>query len=116
MLRALTPKQLDKISPGLRRILGNVSWLMVDRVVRMGMGLFVGVWTARFLGPAQFGSLNFTVAYIALFGSAATLGLEGIVVREVLHHPEDRHEILGTTLALRGTAGLLAAVVSIAVL
>ena len=116
MLRALTPKQLDKISPGLRRILGTVRWLMVDRVVRMGMGLFVGVWTARFLGPAQFGSLNFAVAYIALFGSAATLGLDGIVVREVLHHPEDRHEILGTTLALRGTAGLLAAVVSIAVL
>jgi PST family polysaccharide transporter len=116
MLRALTPKQLDKISPGFRRILGNVSWLMVDRVIRMGMGLFVGVWTARYLGPAQFGSLNFAVAYIALFGSVATLGLEGIVVREVLHHPEDRHEILGTTLALRGTAGLLAAVVSIAVL
>jgi PST family polysaccharide transporter len=116
MLRALTPKQLDKISPGFRRVLGNVSWLMVDRVIRMGMGLFVGVWTARYLGPAQFGSLNFAVAYIALFGSVATLGLEGIVVREVLHHPEDRHEILGTTLALRGTAGLLAAVVSIAVL
>ena len=116
MLRALTPKQLDKISPGLRRILGNVSWLMVDRVVRMGMGLFVGVWTARYLGPAQFGSLNFAVAYIALFGSVATLGLDGLVVREVLHHPEDRHEILGTTLALRATAGLLAAVASIAVL
>ena len=64
MLRALTPKQLDKISPGLRRILGNVSWLMVDRVVRMGMGLFVGVWTARFLGPAQFGSLNLSLIHI----------------------------------------------------
>ena len=116
MLRALTPKQLDKISPGLRKILGNMSWLMVDRVVRMGMSLFVGVWIARYLGPAQFGSLNFAVAYIALFGSAATLGLEGIVVREVLHRPEDTHKTLGTTLALRGSAGLLAAGVSIAVL
>jgi PST family polysaccharide transporter len=93
-----------------------MSWLMVDRVVRMGMSLFVGVWIARYLGPAQFGSLNFAVAYIALFGSAATLGLEGIVVREVLHRPEDTHKTLGTTLALRGSAGLLAAGVSIAVL
>ena len=107
---------LGKIGPGLRKILGNMGWLMVDRVVRMGMGLFVGVWVARYLGPAQFGSLNFAVAFVALFGTVATLGLEGIVVREVLHSPDDTHEILGTTLALRGGCSLLAAVVSIAML
>ena len=89
---------------------------MVDRVVRMGMGLFVGVWVARYLGPAQFGSLNFAVAFVALFGSVTTLGLEGIVVREILHHGEETHEILGTTLALRSSASLVAVGVSIAIL
>jgi PST family polysaccharide transporter len=108
MLRTLLPEKLNEISPGLRRILGNISWLMVDRVVRMGMGLFVGVWTARYLGPAEFGSLNFAVAFVALFGTVATLGLDGIVVRELLHNPDGAHEILGTTLALRSAAGILA--------
>jgi PST family polysaccharide transporter len=107
---------LDKVGPGLRKIMGNMGWLMVDRVVRMGMGLFVGVWVARYLGPVQFGSLNFAIAFVALFATVTTLGLEGIVVREVLHHAQDAHEILGTTLALRSCGGLLAVGLSIATL
>jgi len=115
-LRARAARQLEKIGPGLRRVLGNAGWLMVDRAVRMGMGLFVGVWVARYLGPAQFGSLNFALAFIALFTTLTTLGLEGLVVREVLHHPGDKHEILGTTLALRSCGSLLAVGLSIAML
>jgi len=109
-------KELDKIGPGLRKIIGNMSWLMIDRIVRMGMGLFVGVWVARYLGPVQFGSLNFSIAFIALFGTATTFGLEMIVVREVLHNADDTHEILGTTLALRASGGLLAVGLSIGLL
>jgi len=93
-----------------------MGWLFVDRFVRMGMGLFVGVWVARYLGPDQFGSLNFALAFIALFGTAATLGLDGIVVRELLHNPEERPEILGTSLALRSFSGLLSVAVSITTL
>jgi len=94
--------------------MGNMGWLLVDRIVRMGMGLFVGVWVARYLGPVQFGSLNFALAFIALFSTATTLGLEGILVRELLHNQEDTHDILGTTLALRSAGGLLSVAASIA--
>ena len=93
-----------------------MSWLMLDRIVRMGMGLFVGVWVARFLGPAQFGSLNFALAFVALFSTATTLGLDGIVIREVIHHPSDTREILGATLGLRLFAGLLSVGVTVATL
>jgi polysaccharide transporter, PST family len=109
-------KELDKIGPGLRKIIGNMGWLMVDRIVRMGMGLFVGVWVARYLGPVQFGSLNFSIAFIALFGTVTTFGLEMIVVREVIHNADDTHEILGTTLALRACGGLLTVGLSIGLL
>jgi PST family polysaccharide transporter len=107
---------MDRIGPGLRKILGNMGWLFVDRIVRLGMGLFVGVWVARYLGPMQFGSLNFALAFVALFGSVTTLGLDGIVMRELLHKAEDTNEILGTTLALRSGASLVAAGASIAIL
>jgi len=115
-LGARISRELDKIGPGLRKIIGNMGWLFVDRFVRMGMGLFVGVWVARYLGPAQFGSLNFALAFIALFSTATTLGLEGIVVRELLHSPDEMHEILGTTLALRSVGGFLSIALSIATL
>ncbi|WP_260703355.1 flippase [Edaphobacter flagellatus] len=115
-LGARISRELDKIGPGLRKIIGNTGWLFVDRVVRMGMGLFVGVWVARYLGPNQFGSLNFALSFIALFSTATTLGLEGIVIRELLHNPEGKREILGTSLALRGFGGLLSIFVSVAIL
>jgi polysaccharide transporter, PST family len=107
-------QELDKVGPGLRKIMGNMGWLMFDRVVRMGMGLFVGVWVSRYLGPARFGSLNFALSFVALFGTLTTLGLEGLVVREVLHHGEDTREILGTALVLRMWGSLLAVGLSIA--
>ncbi|MBB5057287.1 PST family polysaccharide transporter [Granulicella aggregans] len=106
--------ELNRVGPGLRKIIENMGWLLVDRFVRMGMGLFVGVWVARYLGPAQFGSLNFALAFIALFTTATTLGLEGILVRELLHNPRDTDEMLGTTLALRTGGGLLSVALSIA--
>jgi PST family polysaccharide transporter len=115
-LRDRVLKESNKIGPGLRKIMGNMGWLLVDRIVRMGMGLFVGVWVARYLGPVQFGSLNFALAFVALFSTATTLGLEGILVRELLHNHEDTREILGTTLALRSAGGLLSVAVSIATL
>lgn len=89
---------------------------MVDRVIRMGMGLFVGVWVARYLGPDRFGSLNFALAFVALIGTMTSLGLEGIIVRELIDSPKDAHEILGTSLAIRGLGAFIGVVVSIAVL
>jgi PST family polysaccharide transporter len=108
--------QWDKTGPGLRKILGNVGWLFIDRALRMGMGLFVGVWTARFLGPAHFGALNFALSFVALFGTLTTLGLDGIVIRELVHSPEDAPQLLGTSFTLRICGALLAVMLSLATL
>jgi len=54
--------------PGLLKILGNIGWLSLDKVLRMGVGLFVGVWIARYLGPEQFGQLSYAITFVALFG------------------------------------------------
>jgi hypothetical protein len=43
-VRARLSERLPKLTSGLRKIIGNTGWLIVDRVVRMGMGLLVGVW------------------------------------------------------------------------
>jgi PST family polysaccharide transporter len=109
-------RELSRLGPGLRKAIESISWLMVDRVVRLGMGLFVGVWVARYLGPTRYGSLNFAVALVSLFTSANTLGMDGIIVREVVGNPASTYEILGTAFTLRSVGGFLAAGTSIAVL
>lgn len=67
----------------LRRIvLVNSAWLMADKLVRMGLGLIVWVWFARHFGSDTFGVWSYAMAFAALFGAFATLGLDGVVVRE----------------------------------
>ncbi len=99
----------------LQKIVGNTGWLLVDKVVRMGVGLFVGIWVARYLGPEQFGLLSYATAFVALFATVATLGLDGIAVREIVRDPASKSEILGTVFVLRlagGVATLVFALVS----
>ena len=91
----------QKLSPELRKILTNIGWLSGDRVLRMGMGLIVGAWVARYLGPQQFGLLNYASAFVALFAVLASLGLDQIVVRDIVRKPTYRDKILGTTLILK---------------
>lgn len=73
----------------------------------MGVGLFVGVWVARYLGPEQFGLLNYAVALSGLFVAIAGLGFHQIAVRDTVRKPEEAGEIFGTALLLQLIAGII---------
>jgi len=94
--------------PELVKIFDNIGWLFLDKILRMGVGLFVGVWVARYLGPKQFGLFNFATAFTALFGAVATLGLPGIVVRDIVQDQSCKEETLGTAALLHFIGGALA--------
>ncbi|GAX36710.1 flippase [Nodularia sp. NIES-3585] len=100
-------------------VIQNIAWLFFDRILRMGVGLFVGVWVARYLGVQQFGIFNYATAFVALFSPLTTLGLDGLVIRSIVREPEVKDQILGTVfwLKLAGAIGcILLAVSSIFVL
>lgn len=92
----------------LQAVLGNTSWLFADKIVRMGVGLYVGIWLARYLGPEGFGQLSYAIAFVALFSAIATLGMDSIVVRELVRHPEKKDEIVGSAFFLKFIGGCLA--------
>lgn len=74
----------------------------------MGLGLFVTVLVARYLGPEQFGLLTFALAVVGLFGTLAALGLNGIVVRDLVRHPRSAEITLGTAAVMQFLGGSLA--------
>jgi len=113
MLPRFIRKRIER-SVILQRVLDNLGWLFFDKALRMGVGLFVTAWIARYLGPEQYGIWNYAIAFAALFGTFATLGLDGIVVREVVKNPSARNEILGSAFALKLGGGALAFAVSVA--
>lgn len=102
------------VQSGRARLFSNIGWLFADRVVRMGVGLLVGVWVARYLGPADFGLLNYVMAVTALFVTIGALGLNDIVVRDLVSRPQETGEILGTAAGLQLVGGVVAFVAAMA--
>ena len=93
---------------GLTNILNNIIWLFFDKFIRLGVGLLVGVWIARYLGPEQFGLLNYALAFVTLFTAVASLGLNSIVVRDLVQDPANADTTMGTSFVLSVLGGFSA--------
>lgn len=97
----------------LRQVLVNIQWLLLQVVFEAVLGLVVGIWVARYLGPERFGTLNYTLAFVALGTPLATVGLGSLVVRNLVRDEHDAHAILGTATFLRGIASVFLVLVSV---
>lgn len=83
------------------KLLSNFFWLLFDKFFRMGVGLFVSVLIIRHLGSETFGKWNYVIAFQSFFSVFITLGLDTIVMRELVLNKGSEKEILGSTLFLR---------------
>ncbi|WP_201352087.1 flippase [Hydrogenimonas urashimensis] len=79
----------------------NSSWLLVEKILRLIIGLFIGIWIARVLGPGEYGNLSYIQSFVALFSAFTTLGISGIVIREIVANPEKSDAILANAFTLR---------------
>lgn len=86
---------------GLRRYLANMSWRFLEQMLRIVAALFVGIYVARYLGPENFGTYSYVIAFVSLFSVLPRLGLDDIVVRDLVHRPEQQNLILGTAFFLK---------------
>jgi PST family polysaccharide transporter len=89
------------------RVVASSGWMLAERVVRYALGFLVGIWLARYLGADQYGLLNYALALVTVLGFASTLGIDSLVVRDLVRDPSLREELLGTLIALRLCGGLL---------
>jgi O-antigen/teichoic acid export membrane protein len=86
---------------------------MSDSILRLGLGFVVNVWLARYLGPAEFGSFNYSFAMIAIYSAVASLGMNGVVVRELVKGDIDKSIIMGTSFVLQIIGSMSASVLVI---
>jgi len=88
-------------SQEFRKYFANTSWLLGERIIRMVISLFVGIYVARYLGPERFGLLSYSISFVWLFSSLASFGLNNILVRELVQSPKQRNNLLGTVFWLK---------------
>ncbi|MGL5879467.1 MAG: flippase, partial [Xenococcaceae cyanobacterium] len=100
----------ENLPPGLRKILSSVSWLLSERILNMMLSLFVGIYTVRYLGSEDYGRLSYGISYVGLFGAIASLGLNQIIVRNLVREEASTETIMGTTFLLRLLSGVVTVV------
>ncbi len=81
--------------------INNSIWILAEKASRIISGILVGVLVARFLGKEQFGIISYALSVLSIFTVFSTLGLDGIVVRELITEKKKKYDIIGTAFWLR---------------
>lgn len=109
MIQNLTSKiQNLQQHSGFMKYFRNTSWLFGEKILQMVVGLFVGIWVARYLGPEQFGLFSYALAFISMFGFFVTLGMDGGYIVKELKSDKNSKEVLATSLFLKFIGSILA--------
>lgn len=91
-----------------KKVLKNVYWAVLGKIVNVLSGLFVGILVARYLGPDNFGLMNYVISYVTLFSILSNFGLDNIEIRELAKNPEKTNIVMGTAFRLRLFFALIA--------
>ena len=84
-----------------KQFFDNIGWLIGGKIVNMILQFIVSLATARYLGPSNFGTINYVAAYVSFFSSIASLGLAVIVIKEIAIDKYDNNEIIWTSIWMR---------------
>jgi len=82
------------------KILQNAQWIIVAKIIQAVIQLAVSTLTARFLGPSNYGLINYASSIVAFFVPVMQLGFQATLVQEYTANPQQEGKILGTSLAL----------------
>lgn len=89
------------------KIVKNTAWIIGCKILQAVLQLFISMLSARYLGPSNYGVINYAASITAFMIPITQLGLRSILVKELLKDPEQEGEILGTTIVLNVVSSLL---------
>lgn len=82
------------------KIAVNASWIIICRVIQAFLSLVVSMLTARYLGPSNFGLINYASSIVSFAAPIMYLGLNSVLVQALINEPDTEGEILGTSLCM----------------
>lgn len=90
-----------------RKILSNSAWVIIQHIYSMLTSLIIVALIARHLGPADYGLINYCSSLIAMFTTLSGLGLDNLIVSEIIRNPEKEGGYLGSALVMRLAASFI---------
>lgn len=89
------------------KAISNSAWIIGQQVFQMLLQLVIGILTARYLGPSNYGTLNYTASFVAFFTSIVTLGMDGVIIKKMIDNPDKEGLFIGSCMGLRLLASFL---------
>ena len=90
-----------------RKMFKNAKWIVVCKVIQSALQLVIGMITARYLGPANYGLIGYANSVVSFMLPFMQLGLHSTLVKELIETPEREGEILGTSIILDLASGIV---------
>ena len=104
--RSMTGKFDNGDSKMQNKNIANAGWIIGCKIIQAILGVLISMLTARYLGPSNFGLINYAAAIVAFISPLATLGLAQVMVQEIVYAPESEGEILGSAIGLSLTSSV----------
>ena len=82
------------------RVVNNAKWIIVCKVIQSLLQFVIGMLCARYLGPSNYGIINYAASIVAFVLPVMQLGLQSTLVQEFTESPEKEGKIMGTSLVM----------------
>lgn len=82
------------------KVVKNAAWIIGCRVVQSVLALIINLFTARYLGPSNYGVINYAASLVSFVVPIMSLGITSVLVNEMIKEPEKEGEFLGTSLVM----------------
>jgi O-antigen/teichoic acid export membrane protein len=84
----------------------NFYWLFSDKIIKIPFALILSALLARYLGPANLGTIIYSISFYGIFSFLINTGMEEIITRDLIIHPIDTNKIIGSGIFLKFIFGL----------
>jgi len=89
------------------RVINNAKWIILCKAAQSIIQLIVGMLSARYLGPSNYGLINYAAAILSFALPLMKLGLNSTLVHQLIQSPEKEGEIMGTSLLMNVVSSFL---------
>jgi len=89
-----------------KKTVQNAKWIIGCKLFQSLLQLLVGMLSARYLGPSNYGLISYAASVVAFVVPVMQLGMRSTLVQEYVVSPEKEGKILGTSLVLNLVSGV----------
>ena len=89
------------------RVVNNATWIIASRIIQALLSMVISMLTARYLGPAEYGLINYAASMVAFVVPIMHLGINSVLVQEIIRNPQDESTYVGTATGLNIISAIL---------